>query len=92
MVIHLDHGENKEQILRAIRCGFTSVMIDGSHLPYEENVAISREIVEIAKGLNVSVEGELGTIGTTGTSSEGGTDEIIYTDSKLAKDFIEKQE
>ena len=66
MVIHLDHGENKEQILRAIRCGFTSVMIDGSHLPYEENVAISREIVEIAKGLNVSVEGELGTIGTTG--------------------------
>lgn len=90
MVIHLDHGENKEQILRAIRCGFTSVMIDGSHLPYEENVAISREIVEIAKGLNVSVEGELGTIGTTGTSSEGGTDEIIYTDSKLAKDFVEK--
>ncbi|CCK99620.1 fructose-bisphosphate aldolase Fba [Clostridioides difficile] len=90
MVIHLDHGENKEQILRAIRCGFTSVMIDGSHLPYEENVAISREVVEIAKGLNVSVEGELGTIGTTGTSSEGGTDEIIYTDSKLAKDFIEK--
>ncbi|MGO1044677.1 ketose-bisphosphate aldolase [Clostridioides difficile] len=90
MVIHLDHGENKNQILRAIRCGFTSVMIDGSHLPYEENVAISREVVEIAKGLNVSVEGELGTIGTTGTSGEGGSDEIIYTDSKLARDFVEK--
>ncbi|MCC0670193.1 MULTISPECIES: ketose-bisphosphate aldolase [unclassified Clostridioides] len=90
MVIHLDHGANKEQILRAIRCGFTSVMIDGSHLPYEENVAISRAVVEIAKGLNVSVEGELGTIGTTGTSGEGGCDEIIYTDSKLARDFVEK--
>lgn len=90
MVIHLDHGENKNQILRAIRCGFTSVMIDGSHLSYEENVAISREVVEIAKGLNVSVEGELGTIGTTGTSGEGGSDEIIYTDSKLARDFVEK--
>ncbi|MGX9755316.1 ketose-bisphosphate aldolase [Clostridioides difficile] len=90
MVIHLDHGENKNQILRAIRCGFTSVMIDGSHLSYEENVAISREVVEIAKRLNVSVEGELGTIGTTGTSGEGGSDEIIYTDSKLARDFVEK--
>lgn len=90
MVIHLDHGANKSQILRAIRCGFTSVMIDGSHLPYEENVAISREVVEIAKGLNVSVEGELGTIGTTGTSGEGGSDEIIYTNPQLARDFVEK--
>ncbi|MCC0782856.1 ketose-bisphosphate aldolase [Clostridioides sp. ES-S-0108-01] len=90
MVIHLDHGANKEQVLRAIRCGFTSVMIDGSHLPYEENVAISREVVEIAKGLNVSVEGELGTIGTTGTSGEGGSDEIIYTNPQLARDFVEK--
>lgn len=90
MVIHLDHGANKSQILRAIRCGFTSVMIDGSHLPYEENVAISRDVVEIAKGLNVSVEGELGTIGTTGTSGEGGSDEIIYTNPQLAMDFVEK--
>ncbi len=90
MVIHLDHGANKDQILRAIRCGFTSVMIDGSHLPYQENVAISKEVVEIAKGLNVSVEGELGTIGTTGTSGEGGSDEIIYTDPQLARDFVEK--
>lgn len=90
MVIHLDHGANKSQILRAIRCGFTSVMIDGSHLPYEENVAISREVVKIAKGLNVSVEGELGTIGTTGTSGEGGSDEIIYTNPQLARDFVEK--
>lgn len=90
MVIHLDHGADKEQILRAIRCGFTSVMIDGSHLPYEENVKVTKEIVDIAKSLNVSVEGELGTIGTTGTSGEGGANEIIYTDPKLAKDFVEK--
>lgn len=90
MVIHLDHGSSKEEVLRAIRCGFTSVMIDGSHLPYEENIAICKEIVDIAKPLNVSVEGELGTIGTTGTSGEGGANEIIYTDPKLAKDFVEK--
>ena len=90
MVIHLDHGADKGQILRAIRCGFTSVMIDGSHLPYEENVKVTKEIVDIAKSLNVSVEGELGTIGTTGTSGEGGANEIIYTDPQLAKDFVEK--
>ena len=90
MVIHLDHGATKEEVLRAIRCGFTSVMIDGSHLPYEENVRVTKEVVDIAKPLNVSVEGELGTIGTTGTSAEGGANEIIYTNPKLAKDFVEK--
>ena len=90
MVIHLDHGATKEEVLRAIRCGFTSVMIDGSHLPYEENVRVTKEVVDIAKPLKVSVEGELGTIGTTGTSAEGGANEIIYTNPKLAKDFVEK--
>ncbi len=48
MVIHLDHGATKEEVLRAIRCGFTSVMIDGSHLPYEENVRVTKEVVDIA--------------------------------------------
>lgn len=89
MVIHLDHGGKFEEILRAIRCGFTSVMIDASHLPYDENIAITKKVVEVAHPLNVSVEAELGTIGTTGDSYEGGSD-IIYTDPKQAKDFIEK--
>ncbi len=89
MVIHLDHGGKFEEILRAIRCGFTSVMIDASHLPYEENIAITKKVVEVAHPLNVSVEAELGTIGTTGDSYEGGSD-IIYTDPQQAKDFIEK--
>lgn len=90
MVIHLDHGGKFEEILRAIRCGFTSVMIDASHFPYEENVALTKKVVEVAKPLGVSVEGELGTIGTTGDSYEGGTAGIIYTDPEQAKDFIEK--
>lgn len=90
MVIHLDHGGSYDDVLRAIRCGFTSVMIDGSMLPYEENVAICKKVVEVGKSLNVSVEGELGTIGTTGTSGEGGADEIIFTDPEVAKDFVEK--
>ena len=90
MVIHLDHGGTFEQILRAIRCGFTSVMMDASHLSYEENIAITKKVVEVAKVSNVSVEAELGTIGTTGDSYEGGSDDIIYTNPEQAKDFIEK--
>lgn len=90
MVIHLDHGGSFEDCLKAIRCGFTSVMIDGSMLPYEENIAITKKVVEAAKPLNVSVEGELGTIGNVGNSAEGGTDEIIFTDPEVAKDFVDK--
>ncbi len=90
MVIHLDHGGKFEEVLRAIRCGFTSVMIDASHLPFEENVAICRKVAEVAHPLNVSVEGELGTIGTTGESYEGGTSEIIYTDPKMAVEFVKE--
>ena len=90
MVIHLDHGGTFEEVLRAIRCGFTSVMIDASHLSYEENIAITKKVVEVAKVSNVSVEAELATIGTTGENFEGGANDIIYTNPEQAKDFIEK--
>ncbi|EIW19335.1 MULTISPECIES: ketose-bisphosphate aldolase [Pelosinus] len=90
MVIHLDHGGSFEQVMRAIQCGFTSVMIDGSHLSYEDNIAITKKVVGAAQPIHVSVEAELGTIGTTGTSAEGGASKIIYTDPKLAKDFVAK--
>lgn len=90
MVIHLDHGGSFEQVMRAIQCGFTSVMIDGSHLPYEDNIKIAKAVVAAAHPIQVSVEAELGTIGTTGTSAEGGANKIIYTDPDLAKDFVEK--
>lgn len=90
MVIHLDHGGTFEEILRAIRCGFTSVMMDASHNAYEDNVSITKKVVEVARASNVSVEAELGTIGTTGESYEGGADEIIYTDPQQAKDFVER--
>lgn len=90
MVIHLDHGGSYEDVMRAIRCGFTSVMIDGSTLAYEKNVEQTKKVVEAAHCLNVSVEAELGTIGVTGTSFEGGTSDIIYTDPAQAKDFVDK--
>ena len=60
VAIHLDHGATIDQVLYAIQCGFTSVMIDGSSLPFEENAAVCKKTVEIAHAVNVSVEGELG--------------------------------
>ena len=87
--IHLDHGDKFETVVRAIRAGFTSVMIDASKLPYEENVAITKKGVDVAHIANVSVESELGTIGNTGNSIEGGTEGVIYTKPEEAKQFIE---
>lgn len=63
VVLHLDHGSSFESVMRAIHLGFTSVMFDGSHLPLEENIRITREIVRVAHAMGISVEGELGTIG-----------------------------
>ncbi len=85
--IHLDHSE-WGPICEAIRCGFTSVMIDASHLPFEENIAITKKVCELAHPLNVSVEAELGTIGTTNGDTEGGADTILYTDPDDAARFV----
>ena len=88
--IHLDHGASFEQVIHAIQLGFTSVMIDASHKSYEDNIAITKKVVEAAHAVGVSVEAELGTIGDTGNSIEGGVTEVIYTDPEVAQDFIEK--
>lgn len=87
--IHLDHGDTYETVVRAIQAGMTSVMIDASLLPYKENVALTKKVVETAHMVNVSVESELGTIGTTGNSIEGGTKGVIYTIPQEAKKFID---
>ena len=89
VAVHLDHGGSYDQVLTAIQAGFTSVMIDGSMLPYEENVAVTRQVVEAAHAVGLSVEGELGTIGKTDDEAEAGTDAIIYTDPDQAADFVE---
>ena len=88
-VIHLDHGGSFAQVIEAIQAGFTSVMIDASTKPYEENVATCQKVCEAAHAVNVSVEGELGTIGNI-DSTETGANEILYTDPMQAKDFIEQ--
>jgi fructose-bisphosphate aldolase, class II len=87
--IHLDHGSSIAQIMEAIRCGFTSVMMDASTLPLEQNIAMCKKVVELAHAVNVSVEGELGTIGTTGPEAEAGTEEIIYVNPDDVVTFVE---
>ena len=77
--IHLDHGSTMGHIMEAIQCGFTSVMMDASLVPLEQNIAACKKVVDLAHSVNVSVEGELGTIGMTGPEAEAGTEEIIYT-------------
>jgi fructose-bisphosphate aldolase, class II len=88
IAIHWDHGGNYKQILIAIQSGFTSVMIDGSMLPFEENVAISRRVADSAHAVGLSVEGELGTIGQTDNEAEDGSNVIIYTNPDDASSFV----
>jgi fructose-bisphosphate aldolase class II len=90
VTVHLDHGASVEQVLIAIQAGFTSVMIDGSLLPFDENVALTRRVVDIAHAVGVSVEGELGTIGRTDDEAEAGTDSIVYTEPEDAVTFVQQ--
>ena len=90
VAIHWDHGGSYDQILTAIQIGFTSVMIDGSMLPFEENVAITKRVADAAHAVGLSVEGELGTIGRTDEQAEAGTDDIIYTKPAQAIEFVER--
>ena len=87
--IHLDHGATFEQVMLAIQSGFTSVMIDGSSLSFEDNITVCKKVAEAAHAVNVSVEGELGTIGSTDAQAEAGANTIIYTDPDAAVKFVE---
>ena len=85
--IHLDHSDYLP-VTQAIRAGFTSVMIDASHLSFEENIEITKKVCELAHPLGISVEAELGTIGALENNMEGGG-EIIYTNPEDAVRFVE---
>ena len=86
IALHLDHGKSFEACKQAIDAGFTSVMIDGSALPYEENIAITKQVVEYAHARNVTVEAELGKI--IGTEDMVHSDTESFTDPEEAKDFV----
>ena len=87
VVLHLDHTYDPEMVFAAIEAGFQSVMIDGSKLPYEENIAITRRVVEYAHQRDVAVEAELGNIGGADKLEPGG-DEELYTIPAQVPDFL----
>ncbi len=87
--LHFDHGTDYNKILKAMSAGFTSVMYDGSALPYEVNIANTKEISKVAHALGISVEAELGHVG----GAEGGGDdgaEAMYTEVDKVNDFIDR--
>jgi fructose-bisphosphate aldolase, class II len=90
VALHLDHGNSFEQNMLCIRHGFSSVMYDGSALPLEENIRMTKRVIEVAHAVGVSVEGELGKIG--GTEDDISVDEkdARYTVPKEARHFVEQ--
>lgn len=90
VVLHLDHGQDKDFIFRAIELGFSSVMIDASQLAFEDNIAITREVVEYAHKFNVTVEAELGHVGANDTSEAAEITDSIYTEVEDVIEFVEK--
>ena len=97
VTLHLDHGRTFEDCARAIEHGFTSVMIDASRdvatdepASYDDNVALTRSVVDLAHPRGVSVEGELGTIGGAEAGVSGVVEEIVFADPDLASDFVER--
>ena len=85
IVLHLDHGDTFEVCKSCIESGFSSVMIDGSHLPYEENIELTKKVVEYAHQFDVTVEGELGVL--AGVEDEVSSDHHTYTNPEEVIDF-----
>ncbi|MFC5403260.1 class II fructose-bisphosphate aldolase [Cohnella soli] len=88
VAIHLDHGSSFEKCKAAIDAGFTSVMIDASHDPFEENVRITKEVVAYAHERGVSVEAELGTVG--GQEDDVVANGVIYADPAECKELVDR--
>ena len=88
IVLHLDHGDSFELCKSCIDMGFSSVMIDGSHLPYDENVALTKKVVEYAHQFDVTVEGELGVL--AGVEDEVSAEHHTYTKPEEVVDFVTK--
>ena len=88
IVLHLDHGDSFELCKNCIEYGFSSVMIDGSHLPYEENVALTKQVVEYAHQHDVTVEGELGVL--AGIEDDVVAEHHTYTEPDQVVDFVSR--
>jgi fructose-bisphosphate aldolase class II len=89
MSLHLDHGKDVETVSKCLEAGFTSVMIDGSHLKFEENIALTKRVVDLAHPKGVSVEAELGRLAGVEESTVEER-EAVLTDPDAAKEFVER--
>jgi fructose-bisphosphate aldolase class II len=88
IALHLDHGDSLDLCASCIETGFSSVMIDGSHLPFEKNVAVTRAVVELAHPQDVTVEGELGIL--AGVEDAVASDHHTYTRPEEVEDFLRR--
>lgn len=87
--LHLDHGDSFDLAMRALRTGYTSIMIDGSHNVFEENIAITKAVADACRPSGIPVEAELGKVGGKEDDLDGGTGNG-YTDPLEAKEFVER--
>ena len=88
VVMHLDHGSSFELAAQAFRAGYTSIMIDGSHSSFEDNIKISKSVVDMCKPAGIAVEAELGKVGGKEDDLDGG--DGGFTDPQEAKEFVER--
>lgn len=90
MSLHFDHGEDLETISKCITAGFTSVMIDGSHLRFEENIRLTKQVVDLARSKRVSVEAELGRLAGVGEEKTVEDEDATFTDPDNAEEFVKR--
>ena len=90
VALHLDHGDTFERCVQAMRAGYTSVMIDGSHVPYEDNLAVTSAVTKVAGPINLPVEAELGKVGGKEDDGPLVAGENPYTDPDQAAEFVER--
>lgn len=89
MCLHLDHGDSFDLAMRALRTGYTSIMIDGSHNVFEENIAVTKAVADACRPSGIPVEAELGKVGGKEDDLDGGEGNG-YTDPLEAKEFVER--
>ena len=90
VALHLDHGSSMDEVKRCISAGFNSVMIDGSHLPFEENIKVTREVVKYAHPRGITVEAELGKIGGVEDHISVADKDASLTNPDQAADFVNR--
>ncbi len=88
VAIHLDHGDGFDRCIQAMHAGYTSVMIDGSHVPFEDNIALTASVTKVAAPLSIPVEAELGKVGGKEDDGPAVEGENPYTDPDEAEEFV----